>query len=52
MRKTLAIKKAGSIRALAELLGVTTQAVHKWPLDLPPLRVFQLKEKKPGWFKK
>lgn len=34
----------GSIRKLAEALGITEQAVHQWGETVPPLRVYQIKE--------
>lgn len=53
MNKSEAIKRAGSRAKLAELLGIKRQAVEKWPDDsIPALRLYQLKEKKPGWFRK
>ena len=51
MNKTEAIKRAGSIRKLATLFGLTTQAIYSWPEQIPPLRVYQLRELRPQWFK-
>lgn len=34
----------GSVRKLAEALGITEQAVHQWGDTVPPLRVYQIKE--------
>lgn len=51
MNKSTAIKKAGSPRKLAVLLGISTQAVHKWGDKVPELRVIQIKSLRPGWFK-
>lgn len=45
------IKRAGSVRAIAEALGLTTQAVYKWGGTIPKLRVYELKELRPAWFK-
>ena len=50
MTKDKAIKLAGSITALAELLGINRQAVQNWG-RIPPLRVYQLRELRPEWFK-
>ena len=50
MKKSIALKKAGGARALASLLGISTQAVNHWPDDVPPLRVYQIREKRPQWF--
>ena len=50
MTKDEAIRLAGGEVPLAELLGVTRQAVNKWG-DIPQLRLYQLKERKPSWFR-
>lgn len=52
MKKTEAIKRAGSQSALARLLGISPQAVCKWPDEVPQLQAYRLKEKKPSWFRK
>ncbi len=52
MEKKRAIYYAGSAQALADLLGVTKQAVSAWGDKLPPLRVFQLRQLRPGWFRR
>jgi hypothetical protein len=52
MNKSTAIKRAGSISALAALLNIKRQAVSKWPDEVPPLRVYQLRELRPEWFVK
>ena len=52
MTKTEAIAKAGNANKLAALLGISRQAVSKWPEKVPPLRVYQLREIKPRWFRK
>lgn len=52
MEKARAIKYAGSANALAALLGVTRQAVHAWGEKLPELRAFQLRQLRPGWFRR
>ena len=48
MNKTFFVQKAGSGRKLAKLLGVTPQAVSKWQ-EIPPLRVYQLRDLRPKW---
>ena len=35
MTKLEAIRQFGSVIKLAHALGVTRQAIHKWPLQLP-----------------
>lgn len=48
-----AIERAGSVSALARLLGVKRQAVQQYRLSgLPAPRERQLKELKPAWFRK
>ena len=36
----------GSIRKLAEALGITEQAVSQWGDEVPELRVYQIRELK------
>lgn len=50
MKTQTAIEKAGSIKQLAELLGISRPAISQWGEDVPPMRVFQLKAIKPDWF--
>lgn len=50
MKKRTAIKKAGSAYRLAKMLGISRQAVSKWPAEVPALRVYQLQEKFPEVF--
>lgn len=50
MEKSIAIKKAGSIKALAELLGISRAAISQWGNDVPATRLWQLKTIKPEWF--
>jgi len=45
-----AITLAGSQSELARILGLTRAAVHQWKA-IPQLRIYQLKELKPEWFK-
>ena len=51
MDKEEAIHKAGSEAKLARLLGVSRQAVNKWRV-IPKLRMYQLRELRPHWFRK
>jgi hypothetical protein len=46
-----AIKLAGGIRQLAEMLGLSTQAVYAWGKTVPKLRMYELRELRPAWFK-
>jgi hypothetical protein len=50
MNKATAIKRAGSARGLAALLGIRPQAVYAWG-EIPRLRLYQLRELRPEWFK-
>jgi DNA-binding transcriptional regulator YdaS (Cro superfamily) len=50
MDKQTAIKLAGSQSALARIFGIERSAVHQWK-KIPLLRIYQLKELKPEWFK-
>jgi hypothetical protein len=51
MDKKEAIRRAGGRAThLALLLGVTVQAVSKWR-TIPQLRVYQLRELRPEWFR-
>lgn len=47
--KTL-IRMAGGVRALAAVLGVSTQAIYKWGRYAPPERIDQLRTLRPEWF--
>lgn len=38
----------GSVRNLANALGITEQAVHQWGEKVPELRAYQLKDKLRG----
>ena len=49
MTKEKAILLAGSQKKLADLLGVTKQAVNNW-VDIPKGRVWQLRVLRPEWF--
>ena len=50
MDKETAIKKAGSVRKLAAMFGIKHQAVYAWR-TIPQLRVYQLRQMKPHWFR-
>lgn len=52
MTKQHAIQLAGSAKALASLLGITQGAISQWGDELPPLRVYELRELRPKWFAK
>ncbi len=45
-----AITLAGSQSELARILGITRAAVNHWK-TIPQLRIYQLKELRPEWFK-
>jgi DNA-binding transcriptional regulator Cro len=51
MTKDQAIAHAGSATKLAAILGLTKQAVSMWGQEIPPLRLYQLRERKPKWFR-
>jgi hypothetical protein len=51
MTKDEAIKLAGSVQALADLLGITRPAIYQWK-KLPELRLLQLKILRKKWFAK
>jgi len=44
MKKQEAIRIFGGTRALAEALGISTQAVGRWSEEMPPFRQYQIKE--------
>jgi len=51
MTKSEAIRLAGSKSALSRVLGISRQAINLWPGErIPPLRVYQLRERRPEWF--
>jgi len=50
MEKERAIKLAGSVRKLAEMLGISRAAISQWGLNIPQARVWQLKAMQPQWF--
>ena len=44
MQKSLAIQHFGSVKKLAETLGISRAAVAQWGEIVPPLRAMQLHE--------
>ena len=44
MKKTDAINFYGTSSRLAKALGITPQAVYKWPSTVPMVRQYQLSE--------
>lgn len=44
MKKALAIEIFGSQVKLSKALGISQPAVARWDEDVPPLRVYQIKE--------
>ena len=50
MKKQEAIERAGSPKALADLLGISQSAISQWGEEVPDARVWQLKALRPGWF--
>ncbi len=44
MKTEEAIAAFGGVRRLAEALGVSTQSAYRWGDELPPLRVYQVRE--------
>lgn len=52
MDKLDLIEAAGGVRPLADLLGLSTQAVYKWKAEVPPLQQFRIRELRPQWFRK
>ncbi len=52
MKKATLLKRLRTNRAIAEILGISVQAVTKWPDDkpIPPARLLQLKDKRPDLF--
>jgi DNA-binding transcriptional regulator YdaS (Cro superfamily) len=50
MSKEFAIYKAGSIGALAKLLGISRAAISQWGATIPQARAWQLKALHPEWF--
>jgi predicted transcriptional regulator len=45
------LEKHASLYRVAKILGMTAPSVYKWKKSgIPPLRLYQLKEKRPEWF--
>lgn len=44
MKTEDAISYFGSVRKLAAALGLSVQAIYAWGDDVPPLRVYQIRE--------
>ena len=45
MNTSEAIELAGSVRKLAKVLGISTQAIYNWGGQVPELRVYQLRDR-------
>lgn len=43
MKTEEAIQLFGSVRALAEAIGVSEQAIYQWGENVPELRAYQIK---------
>jgi hypothetical protein len=50
MKTAEAVRRAGSVKALADLLGITSGAISQWDEELPEARVWQLRVLRPEWF--
>lgn len=50
MKKDKAIELAGGVLQLANLLGITRPAIYQWKIDVPTMRVYQLRALRPDWF--
>lgn len=50
MKKSDAIQKAGSVKALAELLCISQAAISMWGESIPQARIWQLRVLRPEWF--
>ena len=44
MKTIYAIKLFGSVKALAEALGITVHAIYQWGEHVPELRAYQIRE--------
>ncbi len=42
MKTEDAIRLFGTVRALADAIGVTEQAIYQWGEDVPELRAYQI----------
>ena len=45
MNTSEAVALAGSVRKLAKVLGISTQAIYNWGGQVPELRVYQLRDR-------
>lgn len=54
MTKLELLEKLGTLQAIADLFSINRQAVQQWPDDepIPELRLYQLREMRPQWFRK
>jgi hypothetical protein len=50
MKTQDAIQQFGSVRKIAEALGLSVQAIYAWGDEVPKLRVYELREIRPGAF--
>lgn len=50
METKKAIELAGSMKSLAEILGITVSAISQWGETIPQMRVWQLRVLRPQWF--
>jgi hypothetical protein len=44
MKTSNAIELFGSVRALADALGITVHAIYQWGDEVPKLREYEIKE--------
>lgn len=51
METRKAIEMAGSMTALAAMLGITVSAISQWGVRIPKQREWQLRVLCPSWFK-
>lgn len=51
METKTAIEMAGSMTALAAMLGITVSAVSQWGETIPEQREWQLRVLRPEWFR-
>lgn len=52
MNKSTAVKKAKSAYKLAQILGISRQAVSKWHGQIPVAQEEKLMKIRPEWFRK
>lgn len=50
MKTSAAVKLVGSLRELAQALGLSTQAIYKWKGEVPKEREEQLRKERPELF--